>query len=210
MKLLNDLIVFIIMITRKYNIDESHDISHSMDVLHHVNNIYETQMYVYPPLKNHKRTIFIAALLHDMCDNKYMDEEKGIQEICDYLKPRIKEDEVNLIKKIIMTMSYSKIKKEGFPKFDEIDHYWAYHVVREADLLSAYNFDRCMIFHIKKQKGDLESAFHIAENLFQNRVLKHNEDKLLLTEYSKTNYLELHNNAIQRINAWKKILKNPI
>ena len=138
-----------------------------------------------------------------------MDEKSGSQEIFSYLEPRIESRENLLINKIITTMSYSKVKKDGFPFFENMDHYWAYHVVREADLLSAYDFDRCMVYHIKKNEGDLESAFNNANKLFENRVLKHYEDKLLLTEYSINNYLSLHNNAIQRINSWNKIIKPP-
>ena len=33
MKLINELLLFILIISKKYNIDESHDISHSMDIL---------------------------------------------------------------------------------------------------------------------------------------------------------------------------------
>ena len=57
--------MFILMISKKYNIDESHDISHSMDVLHFANDIYEQQVYLYTPLKNCKNVIQICALLHD-------------------------------------------------------------------------------------------------------------------------------------------------
>ena len=70
MKLINELLMFILMISKKYNIDESHDISHSMDVLHFANDIYEQQVYLYPPLKDYKNVIQICALLHDMCDKK--------------------------------------------------------------------------------------------------------------------------------------------
>ena len=107
--------MFILMISKKYNIDESHDISHSMDVLHFANDIYEQQVYLYPPLKHYKNVIQICALLHDMCDKKYMDEKTGSQEIFSYLEPRIESRENLLINKIITTMSYSKVKKDGFP-----------------------------------------------------------------------------------------------
>ena len=143
MRLLNDLFNFILLTTSKYGIDESHDISHSMNVLHYAQDIYETQVYVYPPLKHYERVIYIAALLHDMCDKKYMDEKIGSQEIFSYLEPRIEYGENLLINKIITTMSYSKVKKDGFPVFENmwiiilggIDYH--YHV-READLLSAF------------------------------------------------------------------------
>ena len=118
----------------KCNIDESHDMSHSMDVLRFANDIYEQQVYLYPPLKDCKNVIQICAILCDMCDKKYMDEKTGSQEIFSYLEPRIESRENLLINKIITTMSYSKVKKDGFPFFENMDHYWAYHVVREADL----------------------------------------------------------------------------
>ena len=85
MKLINDLITFILIVTSKYKIDETHDISHSMDVLHYVNNIYEQQVYIYPPLKKYQKIIFVAALLHDMCDKKYMDEKLGISNVKRFL-----------------------------------------------------------------------------------------------------------------------------
>ena len=114
-----------------------------MDVLHFANDIYEQQVYLYPPLKHYKNVIQICALLHDMCDKKYMDEKTGSQEIFSYLEPRIESRENLLINKIITTMSYSKVKKDGFPVFENmwiiilggIDYH--YHV-READLLSAF------------------------------------------------------------------------
>jgi len=208
MRLLNDLFNFILVTTSKYGIDESHDVSHSMNVLHYAQDIYEAQVYIYPPLKHYERVIYIAALLHDMCDKKYMEENEGLNDICTYLKPRIEEKEIEMVKNIVTTMSYSKVKVNGFPDFGEYN--WAYHVVREADLLSAYDFDRCMIYHLKKNNGDIDSSFANANDLFVKRVFKHYDDRLLLTEYSKTNYMELHNMAICRINAWKKLLKNPV
>ena len=208
MKLLNDLFTFILLMSTKYKIDESHDISHSMNVLHFVNDIYDKQVYVFPPLKKYERVIFVSALLHDMCDKKYMNETKGMDEICNYLKPRITSEEVEMVKNIVTTMSYSKVKQNGFPKLGY--YMWAYHVVREADLFAAYDFDRCMIYHIKNNNGDIETSFKAAETLFQDRVLKHHDDGLLLTEYSKENYIQYNNIAIQRINSWKKILKKPV
>lgn len=208
MRLLNELFNFILLTSSKYGIDESHDVSHSMNVLHYAQDIYEAQVYIYPPLKHYERVIYIAALLHDMCDKKYMDEIEGLNEICNYLKPRIEEKEIEMVKNIVSTMSYSKVKVNGFPEFGE--YMWAYHVVREADLLSAYDFDRCMIYHLKQNNGDIDSSFANASKLFENRVFKHYDDGLLLTEYSKENYMQYQSNALNRIGAWKKLLRNPI
>mgnify|MGYP001587187029 FL=1 len=208
MRLLNELFNFILLTSSKYGIDESHDVSHSMNVLHYAQDIYEAQVYIYPPLKHYERVIYIAALLHDMCDKKYMDETEGLNEICNYLKPRIEEKEIEMVKNIVSTMSYSKVKVNGFPEFG--DYMWAYHVVREADLLSAYDFDRCMIYHLKQNNGDIDSSFANASKLFENRVFKHNDDGLLLTEYSKENHMQYQSNAMNRIGAWKKLLRNPV
>lgn len=192
------------MTSSKYNIDESHDISHSMNVLHFAHNIYEQEVYIHPGLREHKNIVYYASTLHDMCDKKYMDEKVGLNEIENYLDEKITKEETDAILSIISTMSYSKVKKDGYPDLGIYQK--AYHVVREADLLSAYDFDRCIIYDIKVKKNPFETSFYHAEQLFNNRVLKHGEDNLFTTEYAKNIYPSLHSQSIQRINTWKKIL----
>jgi len=68
-------------------------------------------------------------------------------------------------------MSYSKVKKQGFPSLGK--YQLAYHIVREADLLTAYDFDRCMIYHMSKNNSNVREAYYNAEELFHNRVLRH-------------------------------------
>jgi hypothetical protein len=119
------------------------------------------------------------------------------------------------IEKIISCMSYSTVKKNGFPDLQE--YQMAYHVVREADLLSAYDFDRCMLYNMQCQvknngsTGEVKimDAYNDANELFNKRVLAHNKDHLFITDYSKNRYLELHIDAIRRMNAWRRIMKNP-
>jgi HD superfamily phosphohydrolase YqeK len=65
----------------KYNIDTSHSESHSMSVLHFADENYNSQLYFNPELKEQKNVIYCAAVLHDMCDKKYIEEEKGLNEI---------------------------------------------------------------------------------------------------------------------------------
>jgi hypothetical protein len=107
-------------------------------------------------------------------------------------------------KQIMATMSYSKVKQYGYPIMGGYQK--AYHIVREADLLTAYDFDRCMIYQMNKNGGNLEDAFKNANELFENRILRHNDDGLFLFDYSKKESLVLHQLALQRINSWKKIL----
>ena len=148
-----------------------------------------------------------------------MDEDKGIYNINHFLQDKMTPEERDITKRIIRTMSYSKVKKNGFPNLNEYQQ--AYNVVREADLLSAYDFDRCMLYNIHLQETDpkyqgkdheikILDAFNDAHDLFYRRVLQHNQDGLFKTEYSKYHYLPLHINAIKRINAWKQIMRKSI
>lgn len=205
MSLLTKLFNFVLLTSAKYNIDESHGLSHSMDVLHNAHKIYENEVPLNPYLLQQENIILTSAALHDMCDKKYMNEYEGIKLIEDFLKDKLDNEEIEITKKIITTMSYSTVKKNGFPSLGVYQH--AYHIVREADLLSAYDFDRCMIYNMNKSNSTIEYAFNDSYNLFQNRVLKHNKDGLLLTDYSirKSNILE--NKAMTRIDQWRKILK---
>ena len=204
MELFNDLSQFILETSIKYKIDETHNISHSMNVLHFANAIYETELQTNPSIAEHKKIIYLAATLHDMCDKKYMNESEGLVEINSFLNCKITDAESAAIASIITTMSYSKVKHYGFPDLGIYQR--AYHVVREADLLTAYDFDRCMIYHIKVNHGNFKDSFYKAEELFENRVFRHGNDNLFRTEYALTHYPALHNQAIDKIKTWKKIL----
>ena len=151
-RLFNDLFAFVLLICSKYGIDESHDISHSMNILNYAYNIYETEIYINPGIKEQRNIILVSAILHDMCDKKYMNEEQGVENIKDFLQEKINNEEINAIVKIMQTMSYSKVKKDGFPELGIYQK--AYHIVREADLLCAYDFDRCVIYDMKVNKNN--------------------------------------------------------
>ena len=97
MNLLSILVKFVIFITRKYNIDESHGVSHSLDVLHNAYHIYNSELEANLFLKDQERIILIAALVHDMCDKKYMEQDNGIIEICEFLGNKIQTDEIDII-----------------------------------------------------------------------------------------------------------------
>ena len=206
--LLSKLFHLVLLITKKYNIDESHGLAHSMNVLHFAKNIYNDELEKIPYIKEQEKIIYVSSILHDMCDKKYISEEIGINEIVTFLNQTnaVTSHELSVIKKIINTMSYSTVKKYGFPELEEYQP--AYHIVREADLLTAYDFDRCMIYDMNKKDGNIEAAFEHANNLFENRVFKHDSDGLLLTDYSKAQHYILQNDAKKRINAWRSILNN--
>ena len=205
MSLLSKLFHYVLLTKTKYRIDESHGLSHSMNVLNFANAIYENELPKNPTLEKYEKTIYVSAILHDMCDKKYMNQTQGLLEINNFLEDKMTNEEIAFTTNIINTMSYSTVKKNGFPDLGE--YQYAYHVVREADLLTAYDFDRCMIYNMYRMGGNLQDSYDNALNLFENRVWKHNEDGLFLTNYSKEHYLDLHNMSINRCDFWKKMLK---
>lgn len=207
MKFLSELMNFIMFMCTKFSIDESHGILHSMKVLEYATKIYDSELDLNNKnLKEYENIIFISALLHDVCDKKYLDESEGISHIKHFLKNKIDDKEISIILKIIETLSYSKVKLYGYPDLGE--YQLAYHIVREADLLTAYDFDRCLIFKMKKFNNDFYDAFTDANLLFEGRIFKHFDDNLFVTEYSKIEAKKLHYNAITRINHWNKILNS--
>ena len=205
MDLFNNLFSFVVITSKLFNIDESHELKHSMDVFYLSNKIYQSELDKNPWLNKHKNIIDISAILHDMCDKKYMDESIGINRISEYMKGKISDNELEISLQIISTMSYSTVKKNGFPILNE--YQLAYNIVREADLLASYDFDRCIMYKMLKNNESYEKSFIDARELFINRVYKYNDDNLFVTDYSKKISNKMHLNAIKRINNLTKILK---
>ena len=211
MSLLNKLLHFVILTSNTYKIDESHGLKHSMDVLQFAYKIFNAEKTNFPEIINHEKIIHISAIVHDMCDKKYMNENEGISNIEEFLKTKIEPGELDIIKQIISTMSYSKVKKHECFTYPDLGEYqMAYHIVREADLLAAYDIDRCIIYQMYKSGDSFESSFDNASKLFDNRVLKHFDNNLFITEYSKKEGRILHEKSLNTISLWQNILKNQI
>ena len=206
--LFNRLFQFVLLTTAKYDIDESHGISHSMQVLHYAHNIFLSESPKDLYLGDEEKVIYVSAVLHDMCDKKYVNETEGLVLIDKFLESnKLTIDEIFFIKQIVSTMSYSTVKKYWFPYIPNPSQELAYHIVREADLLASYDFDRAMIFHLKKNKSDINDALKDAEDLFRYRVLNYERDGLFITDYSKTMARTLSKQSIRRMTAWRRLLK---
>jgi hypothetical protein len=193
--------------SKKYNIDSSHSETHSMAVLRYADEIYRSQLDMFPYLTDQTNVIYSAAVLHDMCDKKYMTQSEGIKEIDDFLQDKLNRDELFYTKQIMETMSYSTVKKNGYPELGEYEI--AYHVVREADLLCSYDFDRCITFKLN-QGMPLTDAYHDALDLFYTRVFNYNTDKLFISNYAVQESQHLNLNALKQMNTWHNIIKNRI
>lgn len=207
-KFLNYLFNFVVITSKLFNIDESHSLKHSMDVYYYSERILDLEIKKYPYLKDHKNIIFSSAILHDMCDKKYVNEEIGVENIKNYMNNKMDPNELCVMIDIISTMSYSTIKKNGFPELGIYDI--SYHIVREADLLASYDFDRCIIYQMLKNNDNYENSFHNAKELFEKRVFKYNEDNLFKTEFAKSISPILHLEAVNKINNLSKLFRKVV
>ena len=193
---------YVIDTSECYKIDESHALKHSIDVYRFAKKIYENEVINSPFLEKQQEIIYMAAIGHDMCDKKYMDEKEGVIKYKHYLSNYMIPSDIEIVGNIIETMSYSKVKTNGYP--DLGIYQLAYHIVREADLLSAYDIDRCIIYKMYQDNCTYSKALLEALNLFDNRVLKMRKHKLFITNYSKKESMKLHKKAIKDV----EILKN--
>lgn len=202
----NNLFLFIKHKCCECAIDESHAIKHSMDVFNYAHKILEVEKHYKPNLIGQERVIYTSALLHDMCDDKYMNVETGLKDIDNLLyKNCYFESEVKVINSIINTMSYSKVKKNGFPNHG--DYQDAYNVVREADLLTAYDVERCMVYGINKRDMVYNETFAAASQLYSVRMEKHIEDGLLTTKFALEEGKRLNEVNKNRIKEIQEILE---
>ena len=183
----------VIILCKKFNIDESHSLKHSMEVYNFALRIYESELPMNSYLEEQKDIIVVAAILHDTIDKKYVAEEDGIEEIRKYLNDFMTPEKLSVIFQIITTMSYSTVKKNGFPLLG--DYQLAYHIVREADLLAAYDIDRCIMYSMYKKNENYLKALDTAIVLFEHRVFRHRKDRLFVTNYSKKLSVKLHKKA---------------
>ena len=171
----------VMILCKKFNIDESHSLKHSMEVYNYALKIYESELVMNAYLEQQKDIIVLSAILHDTIDKKYVVEAEGMEEIRKHLESCVKKENLDIIFQIITTMSYSTVKKNGFPLLG--DYQLAYHIVREADLLAAYDIDRCIMYSMYKHNANYLDALNAAIVLFEHRVFRHRKDRLFVTNY---------------------------
>lgn len=177
-----------------YQIDESHAMKHAMDVLSFTMKSYLFHEPRFPLLRNQQRILYAAAVVHDMCDKKYMNELDGLNLIHTYLHPHFTPEELNQLNLIITTLSYSTVRANGYPQLNE--YQLGYHIVREADLLSSYDLDRCILYGIYREHLSYSEALLRALAMYHNRVLRYLADGVFITEYGIAKAHELHGQAI--------------
>lgn len=202
-KIINQAFHLVTKLSSLYNIDESHSLRHSLDVFHNACGIYQNEIYSSPFLKEQQNEIFCSAILHDMCDKKYTDPTTALKLINLNMGNYLNYQELDVVNNIVSQMSYSHVKQYGYPNLENYN--LAYHIVREADLLAAYDVERCFVYKMNNEKDTYQQTYPDVLNLFENRVLQYIDDGLFVTEYSKIKAKKLHDEAIKRLDEIKKI-----
>ena len=211
MNFLSKLVYFIMVAIERYSIDESHGIGHSFNTLHHACDIFENEKHKHTEMIPHENVIYIASAIHDMCDKKYMNQEEGIFHIDKLIATELSNTERMAVREIVAKMSYSKVKLYGFPDLGK--YQTAYNVVREADLLAAYDFDRAMIYymymnhHVYTNENIIEEAYTDCCELFLKRMLRHDIDGLFTFEYTRQKADILKYESLNQMKRWKRIIK---
>ena len=202
-KIINQALNLVTKLSGLYNIDESHSLRHSLDVFHNACEIYQNEIFTSPFLKQQQNEIFCSAILHDMCDKKYTDQSSALKLINFNMQNYLNSEEMDIMNNIVTQMSYSHVKENGYPNLENFN--LAFHIVREADLLAAYDVERCFVYKMKNEKNSYETTYPDVISLFENRILKYIDDELFVTDYSKSKARKLHDSAAQRLDEIKKI-----
>lgn len=203
----NSIIQFVAHQCTKYNIDESHSLNHAMCVLNYSKQIYDTEVKITPYLYNQKHLIYTSALLHDTCDSKYTDEIDSIHEIKKFLHGNdYSNNDTDIIVDIISKMSYHKIKQNGFPELNEYTR--AFHVVREADLLAGYDFNRALLYGMNMMDMNFEDSFYKSKKLFYDRMDKHISDNLFTTKFAIEHANDFCDKEKKNILVYENLIKD--
>lgn len=181
-------------LSQQNKVDESHAMKHSMDVFNYTKQFYHRYLPYQPQLAKQQHVLYAAAILHDMCDHKYVTEADGLRAIHSYMEPFFSPEDFNMLSMIMTTISYSKVRKNGFPILGEWQ--FAYHIIRESDLLTSYDFDRCVMYGMYRESLSYMDAVTRARTLYHNRVLQYIKDGVFLTEFGLSKAYELHGKAI--------------
>jgi hypothetical protein len=205
MSQLEQIIRFINDTCIKYNIDDSHDLRHSLDALGWSEQLTKGKLLS----TRTSQIIHLSCLLHDMCDKKYMDEAMGLDRIRTFLKETLEVDEdiLEAVVFIINTMSYSKVIKYGYPQFTDKDKEleYCYHVVRNSDLLCSYDPERCINYQVRCG-GSRKDGIKKMLELFDNRILKLIDNEYINLDEAKGYAIELHDKALVEVEKYKKEL----
>jgi hypothetical protein len=94
--------------------------------------------------------------------------------------------------------------KYGFPNLKE--YQTAYHIVREADLLCGYDFNRAILFGINKHNLSYTDAFYESKKIYNERIDNISKKHMFVTAFGKSLANELYINEIEKIENLEQLL----
>lgn len=192
-------------VAKLQDIDVSHDHFHMARVADTA--LYLNSVCGKPITKEEEDVMILSAFTHDLCDRKYTDVEKGLSDLRSWLTSLpISSEQTQAVLHIINTMSYSKVTKYGYPK-DLGKWGTAYHHVRVADLIDAYDIHRCYAYqeHAHPEMEEHEKWKAVIE-LFERRMLTQLDAYILpVCPYAESIARSRHDQAVRAIDYLKKV-----
>lgn len=142
-------------IIAKYNIDNSHGMTHLEKVLSYAMEMYsEVAPLTHLAPDVEEDTVRTAAFVHDLIDGKYMNEAEGLTHLCAVLEEcKYTAEQIECIVFIITHMSWSvrhERLKTGLPMIPEGPWTRATMFVADCDMLDGFNPWRCKEYNEKK------------------------------------------------------------
>ena len=197
---------FCATICREQGIDSSHDEHHMARVARMTERLNDLSGRAVG--QDEKDVMMLAAFTHDLCDHKYIDVCTGLNVVNRWLAQLpISEDQRHAVCRIISTMSYSKVKVAGYPA-DLGKWTLAYHHTRIADLIDAYDIDRCYTYQSHKHPDmSEEDKWRAVIELFERRVLSQKDEYILpIAPYAAPIVEPRHTAAVVGIREFKKLV----
>lgn len=158
--------------------------------------------------QDEKDVMILAAFTHDLCDHKYTDVGAGLEVVDRWLiQQPISDEQRRAVCRIISTMSYSKVKVDGYPS-DLGKWTLAYHHTRIADLIDAYDIERCYTYQSHKHPEMTEKEkWRAVIDLFERRVLTQKDEYILpVAPYAASIVEPRHEAALFGITEFKKLV----
>jgi len=153
--------------------DNSHDYAHILRVVSNANRILQAELSRNPCVTYDTTTLFLAALLHDVGDHKYVQAGKANLKIVDILVERGLGWPLGIaVQKIVDHVSYSHEIREPVITAGVLAAYPELAIVQDADRLDAIGavgIGRCFSFGAAKMPDQpMDRAIeHFEEKLFK-------------------------------------------
>lgn len=164
----------------KYNVDESHNHIHSLEVANYCLNLIRFEANL---SKTEQDIAILGSIFHDTIDDKYIPSSENTDELLQSYLEQVVGTHSKLIEPVILfskSMSYSKtvVRQKDKSLTLEIPLYIqthpyvrAFHLMRNADLLSSYNLKRCLLFRSwRNETKDSIRLYNEMQELYWNRM----------------------------------------